>query len=118
MSEDIFASCYVDEGISSIFIQTLRKKGFNVRTATELQNIGFSDKEQLDFSISLKSLFITKDKRTFLQDSHALAVSHFGIIIIPKSFSRDQSYATALVLIEKYLNRYTKDELKNMILYL
>ena len=117
MSE-LFTSCYVEEGISNVFVQVLRKKGFVVKTAEELNTIGASDYEHLSTAIDLKSTLITDDKKTFLIDSKATSREHYGIIIVSKQFSKTRAASAAKLAIDKYLNRYTKDEWKKLIVYL
>lgn len=118
MSEEIFSKCYVDAHISRIFVNVLRKAGFTVQSSRELNNNRLNDEEQLDTAISLQSVFITLDKRTFLERSNALDKDHFGIIVIHRQLSKLQSAAAAELAIKKYLNHYTKDEFKNEIFYL
>lgn len=110
MSEELFACCYVEEGISPVFVEVLRKNGFIVKTAEELDARGKSDSEHLDIAIGLKSTLITVDKRTFLVDSKAEDRKHFGIILITRQFGDANANSAAEQVIKKFLNVYTKDE--------
>jgi len=78
MSSEIFAKCYVDEHVGSIFVNALRKKGFDVKTPAELDSIGFSDESHLQIAIRLERVLITLDKRTFLKHSKAREQKHWG----------------------------------------
>ena len=117
-ADELFANCYIDEHISFVFSDELRAQGFAVKTAQELKMCAKDDKEQLDLAITLKSVLITMDKKTFIQDSNATGREHFGIILIQKELNSANAASAAKQVIDKYLNRYTKDEWKRLVVYL
>src|SRR3989344_9024648 len=118
MTQELFASCYVDECLGGIFVQELRKNGFTVRTAKEEGLVGAKDNDVLTTAICLKSVLITIDKRTFLDDSEAKSREHYGIIIITKQLDATNSAAAAREVIKLFLNTYAKDEWKNQVVKL
>lgn len=118
MTEDIFASCYVDECIGDAFVKALRSCGIKVKSAQESGATGFDDKAQLQIATVLQSVLITIDKRTFLQDSDALRKEHYGIIIILRQVGTINATAVAEEVFEKFLNIYPKDEWKNFVVQL
>src|SRR3989344_1130256 len=118
MTQELFASCYVDECLGGIFVQELRKNGFTVRTAKEEGLVGAKDKDVLTTAICLKSVLITTDILTFIEDSKARSREYYGIIVITKQLDSSVSASAAREAIKLLLNRYTKDEWKNLVVYL
>jgi hypothetical protein len=74
---------------------------------------------KLLIAIKLKRLIISNDKNTFLNNSKANSKDHFGIILITRQHTTITSINKLTNdLINKYLNKYTADEFKNLIVYL
>ena len=116
-AEELFASCYVDECLGGVFVQELRKNGFTVKTAQEEGLVGANDKDVLTTAICLKSVLITTDVSTFIDDSKARSREHHGIIIITNQLDASNSAAAAREVIKLFLNQYAKDEWKNLVVY-
>ena len=102
MSEELFAKCYVDEGFSRIFSNSLRAEGFDVKTVNDLRTFGMKDAQQLDIAIEHKRVLITKDKRTFVKESEAKIKPHFGVIVIMEEISDANGAAVAKEVIKRY----------------
>ncbi len=58
MNDELFASVYIDECVPSLVVFLLRKEGWNVTGANEINVLGISDKEQLKISIQRKAVFV------------------------------------------------------------
>lgn len=117
-NELLFTKAYLDEGMPKLLLKTIKEHGFDVLRAEDMGNSGFTDEQQLQIAINLERTFITDDKKTFISDSGALLVNHFGIIIITKQISKQDAVHMAKEIIGNYLNRYAKDEWKNLIVKL
>lgn len=117
--DELFAKIYVDEDISPILSLILRNKGFNTISCHDLNNFGLNDQQQLAIAINLKRALITYNKENFLQDSGALNINHFGIIIVTRQH-RNRSSLNRLAdeIIKRYLNRYAHDEFINAVFYI
>ena len=118
MSEELFAKIYVDEGMPKILAKQLRKKGSDIVRAEELGNTCLSDAEQLNIALNLGRVLLSDDKCTFIKDSRALEIDHCGIIILTRQVSKQDAVLIAEEVDKKFLNRYAKDEWKNLIVHL
>ncbi len=115
MSEDLFASLYIDECITPLVSSLLKKAGVNAISPHESGGRGLSDLEQMLKAKEKKCVFVTADKRTFLKNIKG--VTHYGIILIPRNVS--VSKANVLVgELMRLLNKFTADEFENTVLYL
>ncbi len=78
---------YLDEDVHKKAAYALRTKGFDVLSASEAEKKGLTDKEQLDYSVSLKRTLFSFNIRDFI-NLHKQYISekkeHFGIILSPQ----------------------------------
>jgi len=75
---------YVDEDVPLSFAQALRNRGVDCITTQEAGNKGFSDSEQLAFSVENRRAIITHNKKDFILLHTEYAQSgkiHAGIVV-------------------------------------
>ncbi len=70
---------YLDENISFAVSEGLKRRGIDAFSAKDANTLGFSDKQQLDFSISQKATLVTTDV-DFLRMLQKNNIEHYGII--------------------------------------
>ncbi|MDP4012114.1 MAG: DUF5615 family PIN-like protein [Candidatus Nanoarchaeia archaeon] len=75
---------YVDECLSRLIVNLLRKEGANAIYATDIGMNGKNDEEQLIFAKQKSYILITNDKKDFSKIAKKFT-DHKGIIIISKS---------------------------------
>jgi len=92
---------YLDEDLSPVIAEMLRKEKIDAVSAHEAGMLQASDLEQLDFAAAHKRCMVTRNRNDFIRltvrffNEHR---PHYGVLIIPHSYPGDQfrSIATAL----------------------
>lgn len=92
----------------------LKKDGWDAISAHHINFLGKDDIMQLSRAIDLDRVMITSDKKDFL--NLAKSMSHKGIILVSRQIKLDNCALFARN-ISKLLNRYTKDEFKDLLLW-
>lgn len=115
MNEELFASVYVDECLSPLLAEILRKEGWHATSAFEKSNLGKSDNEQLLEAVKFKAVLITSDKSTFVKETYG--IEHFGLIMVSRSVPRDQ-VASVARKVSELLNKYTADEFRDVVFFI
>jgi predicted nuclease of predicted toxin-antitoxin system len=80
---------YLDEDLSPKIAESLRKLGSDVISAHEVQMIGASDDEQLDFAATERRCLVTFNRNDFILLTHLYLDSnrpHCGVIVVPYTF--------------------------------
>ena len=115
MSNQIFIELYLDEDVGVLLADLLRARGFVVTTTLEANNLGRTDRDQLEYAIKNRLALLTHN----LPDFEALAREyfsseqiHYGIIIAVR---RAAGEITKRLL--PILNSRTRDEMQNRLLY-
>ena len=70
---------YIDESVNVVVAAGLKRRGIKVITARDVDNLGLSDKEQLDYAKKKGFVIVTHDD-DFL--SIALKSDHKGIVYV------------------------------------
>ncbi len=110
----MLASVFVDECISPLFVDLLKKRGWDAMCSLEVLKAGASDIEQLAEAVKRKRVLVTTDKTTFLK--HTAGMRHHGIIVIMRQVH--PVYVSSIVTkVSKNLNEYTADEFNDLVLY-
>lgn len=113
MSEELFASVYVDQCITPILAELLKKRGIDALSCHTIGFVHKNDEEQLNNSIARGRVFITRDKKDFYK---VMPLPHKGIIIIqPMMTNKQLSLITEKIVT--ILNTYTKDEFENLTIF-
>jgi hypothetical protein len=106
---------YCDEDVDVLVKPLLEAKGFRVRTTLDEKMLGASDRQQIDYAIDKGYLFLTHN-RVHYEKIYAVLVSeakdHSGIIIA----TRRNVYELAR-RISRVLSQFTKESVRNQILY-
>jgi hypothetical protein len=107
---------YCDEDVDVLIKPLLEAKGLAVLTTAGEQMLGASDRQQLDHAVKAKAVFITHN-RVHFEGLYAALIAegkdHFGIIIA----TRKSVYEIAR-RVSRVLSTYTKERLKNQLLYI
>lgn len=75
---------YIDEDLSDRIAVTLRSKGFDVISAHEIEMRGKSDREQMEYAIKHKRVFLTRNVKHFVHmqnEYHKCGLTHSGIVV-------------------------------------
>jgi hypothetical protein len=108
-------SIYCDEDVDVLIKPLLEAKGFKVFTTLDEKLLGASDIQQMEHAIERGHVFLTHNRAHYEQLYAELIVKgedHSGVIIA----SRRNVYELAR-RISKVLSGYTKESIKNLLLY-
>lgn len=106
---------YSDEDVDIQIKPLLEAKGYRVLTTQGEQNLGSSDKEQLDYAIKNGYVFLTHnvvDFEKLIMELHNEGRSHPGIILA----SRKNIYNLSKNIAKK-LSQYTQETIENQVIY-
>jgi len=112
----LFIDLYLDEDVSVLVAELIRARGFRVTTTQEAQNLGRSDREQLEYAIAHGQTFLTHNRADFealAQSFFSSASFHHGIIIAVRRPPRE--IVTRILAV---LNSRTKDEIRDQLVYI
>jgi predicted nuclease of predicted toxin-antitoxin system len=99
MSETI--RFHLDENVTTIIAEALRRRGINVSTTPEQGLISASDEEQLAFCLSQSRVIFTQDTDFLIL--HSQGASHTGIIFCSQGSRSIGEIIRSLVLIWELL---------------
>jgi hypothetical protein len=112
---DLFAALYLDEDVDVLVAEILRSRGFDVLTTLGAQQLGGSDRRQLEYAASAGRVFITHNRVDFerlAQEYFQTARPHSGIIVAVRRPHRELS-----IRLLRLLDRMSRDEMRNQIVY-
>jgi len=106
---------YCDEDVDVLIKPLLEAKGFNVTTTLDKKMLGVSDADQMDYAVKNSYVFLTHNRVHYEQlysEFVSRGMDHHGIIIA----TRRNVYELAR-RISRVLTGYTRESIKNQILY-
>lgn len=109
---------YLDEDLSPIIGQLLRRYGIDVTTAQEVGNIQFDDRAQLAYATGEERAIVTANALDFLElhrEAVASNAEHYGIVLVPSNFRGDEFKAIAGA-IRDAVKPYARS-LRGLVLY-
>lgn len=109
-------SIYLDEDVHLGLGLALRKRGFDVLHAQELDRKGLSDAEQLAYAVEQRRCLLSFNTKDFVLLHNEYVEhnqEHWGIIV-----SRQRPIGEALNKVLKILQRYSSESMKNRIEFL
>ena len=99
---------YLDEDQSPKIAKILRKNGVDALSCHEVEMVGASDLEQLEFAAREKRCLVTRNRDDFikltLQFFHDHR-PHYGMLILPYTISGDQ-FARIARLLKAFASRH------------
>ena len=107
---------FLDEDVHSGLAHALRKRGYDVIHAQELDRKGRSDSDQLLFAVEQKRCLFTFNVKDFviLHNRHIKAQKgHWGIIV-----SKQIPFRETMSRLLNLLQRYPKEEMKDRLEFL
>ena len=111
----IFASLYTDEDMSVLVATLLRSRGLEVTTVPEQLTLGKTDREQLEFAVSLGRCIVTHNRVDF-ERLHLQFIEegrkHCGIIVVPQKNAYEIAQRVGILV-----NALTVESIKNQLLY-
>ncbi len=106
----------LDEDVHSGLAHALRKRGYDVIHAQQLDRKGRSDLEQLSFAIEQERCLFTFNVKDFVKLHNQYATSqqeHWGIIV-----SKQLPFRETLSRLLRVLQRTSKETMKNYLDFL
>jgi predicted nuclease of predicted toxin-antitoxin system len=111
----IFASLYTDEDMSALVATLLYSRGLDVTTAPEQATLGKTDREQLEFAVSLGRCIVTHNRVDF-ERLHLQFIEegreHCGIIVVPQKNAYEIARRVSILV-----NTLTIESVNNQLLY-
>ena len=108
-------SIYCDEDVNILLKPLLEAKGFKVFTTLDEKILGPTDVSQMDHAIKNGHVFVTHNRihyERLYSEVIVKGINHPGIIIANKRNVYELSRRLSLVLSE-----YSKESIKNLLLY-
>lgn len=106
---------YTDEDVSALVATLLRNRGSDVTTVPEQASLGKTDREQLEYAISLNRCLLTHNRVDF-ERLHLQYIEenkkHFGIIIVPQKNAYEVARRISILV-----SALTFAEIENQLLY-
>jgi hypothetical protein len=114
--EGLRASLYFDQDVPVQLAAMLLASGFDAVTTLDAGNLGHLDPGQLEFACRNERALVTHNRSDF-EDLHLEYLSrddsHFGIIV---AMQRRDLHKTRDRILD-ILNRFDREQLKNLLLY-
>lgn len=120
LDEDILAfvaKLHFDEDADVRLAKVLRRRGYDVTTTPEASLLSASDEEQLTYAVGHSRALVTHNSEHFpsiCQEWFEQGREHWGIIVTVQQLPVGE----LLTRIEKLLDRFDAQELRNRILFL
>ncbi|MBI3193259.1 MAG: DUF5615 family PIN-like protein [Ignavibacteriae bacterium] len=109
-------SLFLDEDVHAELSIALRKRGFDVLHAQEVERKGKTDDEQLFYAVKEhRSLFSFNVKDFVLLHNNFVRndTEHFGILL-----SKQRTFSETFILLLRFLQTHSQGEIKNQIHFL
>jgi len=114
--EELFIALYTDADVNGKLAATLRKHGYDARSAFEEANDKLHDDQQLEFATSRNRTILTHNQRDFVplhRKWQKEGKHHSGIILSPRI-----AIGELLRRMLRLLNHITADEMRDNLTYL
>lgn len=115
-SDPLFARLYLDEDVSVLVADLVGARGFDVTTTRDEDQLGNSDKAQLEFARENQRALVTHNRPDFeqlVQASFESGDTHWGVII-----ARRRPPSALAKRLAVLLNTRTAGELQNQVVYI
>jgi predicted nuclease of predicted toxin-antitoxin system len=110
-----FAALYTDEDMSALVATLLRSRGLDVTTVPEQATLGKTDREQLEFAVSVERCVLTHNRVDF-ERLHLQYIEenkqHFGIIVVPQKNAYEVAQRIGILV-----SVLTAKKIRNQLLY-
>lgn len=89
----LFIELYLDEDVSVLLSELLKGRGFKSSTTRDSGMLGRSDKEQLDYAVKQKCVFLTHNRIDFenLHTEYLKSGKEHSSLYLPKPMSSESS---------------------------
>ncbi|MBN2001386.1 DUF5615 family PIN-like protein [candidate division KSB1 bacterium] len=108
---------YTDENVEIVIAEGLKRRNIDTISANEVNNLGLSDIEQLEYAVSIKACLFTYDT-DFFQIAKIWATkgkTHWGIFYI---HPQKTTIGYCIQKLKEYAELYNIEETKNRIIFL
>jgi hypothetical protein len=106
---------YTDEDMSALVATLLRSRGLDITTVPEQSTLGKTDREQLEFAISMGRCILTHNRVDF-ERLHLQYIEenrqHSGIIVVPQKNAYEIAQRIGILV-----SALTANEIVNQLLY-
>lgn len=113
---ELFAALYLDEDMDVLIATLLRAKGFSVQTARDAGMLERDDAEHFAYAAQHDLVMVTHNRDDFVTLFANYAANerpHGGVVVA----LRRSPFQIADLLVSEVLNRYTKDEMHDRLLF-
>jgi hypothetical protein len=110
---------YLDEDLSPIIAEILRRRRIDAISASEAGNSELDDRAQLTYATRERRTIVTANVIDFIELAHdavATNTEHAGIVLIPSSFRGDEFQAIADAIFQA-LKPY-RSGVRGLVIYL
>lgn len=106
---------YTDEDVSALVATLLKSRGLDITTVPEQGTLGKTDREQLEYAISVNRCILTHNRVDF-ERLHLQYVEegrkHAGIIVVPQKNAYEVARRVGTLALSLTVN-----EIRNQLLY-
>lgn len=106
-----------DEHVPSVFVTTLRSRGYDVRTAKAEFGEATNDDDLLHYCAETDRTLVTHDKKDFAGETGEL-IDHAGIVVYTDANYLRDAPERAVDTLERVLAHYPLAELRNEVIWL
>jgi predicted nuclease of predicted toxin-antitoxin system len=106
----------LDEDVNPLLARDLRDRGYDAISASEANNLGVSDRDQLDYARAHGRLFLTHNRDDFLEIATEYAINQItypGILYVPQV-----SYAQLLHRTLRFLSEASEDAARDVFTWI
>ena len=107
---------FLDEDVNPLLAQDLRRRGYDVITPSEIDRLGRSDREQLEYAREQGRVILTHNRDDFLELAKEYAtrqITYTGILYVPQ-----MPYGQLLKRVLIFLANFTETQTQNSFIWL
>ena len=105
---------YTDESVNVVIAEGLKRRGVRAWSAKEAGNLGFTDKEQLEYAIREKAVIFTHDD-DFLSMVAKSDQEHYGVIYVHQ---QKLSVGECIRRLKGLAEMLSVEDVKNRVMFL
>ena len=107
---------YLDEDVIPLLARDLRDRGYEAVSAGEANNLGFSDRDQMDYACAHGRALLTHNRNDFLEIATEYAtnqITYPGILYVPQV-----PYAQLLHRMLRFLSEASEETARDLFTWI